>query len=152
MADTLFSGCPWPPPTACFHPLHIHNLLFLLSAAFDVNQNCQNIRGSLFCLSFFYIVFFSPLGDFISLTTSNSNWKTTKPILYYADGRDFKSCEPSSESSQLISWFIDDRLPEVFVNVRRLCRRLKRMDETIECVKFCQCLDWDEETKVFFLW
>lgn len=57
MADTLFSGPPRFSPPGCYHPLYIHNLLFPLSAAFDVNQNCQNIRTTFLSICLF--LFFS---------------------------------------------------------------------------------------------
>ncbi len=86
MTDTLFSGRPRLSPTACFHPLYIHNLLFPLSAAFDVNQNCQNIRGaflSVFLLFFFYLLEISQVWQLPVLI------ETTKPILHNADGHVF---------------------------------------------------------------
>lgn len=111
MADTLFSGPPRFSPPGCYHPLYIHNLLFPLSAAFDVNQNCQNIRTTFLsiCLFLFFAFLFeiSQAWQLPVLT----NWNH-KAILSNADRHVFLSRKPSSDSSQLILWrFIDNRLP-----------------------------------------
>ncbi len=82
---------------ACFHPFYIHNLLFPLSAASDVNQNCHDITGAF--LSFFHLF----LGDFTGLTTSNSHWN--HKACSYADDFVFY---PVSCQMNHCSWSLDD--------------------------------------------